>query len=30
VPIQAVPATVGAYLANVAAMHAPSTIRRRL
>jgi integrase len=30
VPIPAAPATVGAYLANLAASHAPSTIRRRL
>jgi integrase len=30
VPIPAVPATVGAYLAAIAGTHAPSTIRRRL
>jgi len=30
VPVPAVPATVGAYLASLAGSHAPSTIRRRL
>ena len=30
VPVPAAPATVGAYLANLADSHAPSTIRRRL
>jgi len=30
VPVPAVPATVGAYLASLAATHAPTTIRRRL
>ena len=30
VPVPAVPATVGAYLASLAESHAPSTIRRRL